>query len=77
MIKLGTLIDFQTQDGARLKARIEERLIELRDKLEQNLDLAATAELRGRIAELKSMLTLPVQGVTAMPSYGAQRRGMV
>ncbi len=65
-------IDFETQQGAKLKASLENRLYVLRLQNDNDaLGERETAVLRGRIAEVKSMLTRTPKFVSPMPSYGS------
>lgn len=68
-------IDFNTTEGAQLKRSLEARLTELRFTNDRvDLDLAETNVLRGRIAEIKSLLTggqVPV--LAKHPGYGRMR----
>lgn len=62
-------IDFTTPAGAKLRARLEDRLVELRLRNDDpSLDAIATAELRGRISEVKALLAGPIPVVTT-PGY--------
>ena len=64
--------DFQTDTWKRLAARLEARIDELHQDLEKTLDEAATARVRGRIAELRTLLALPGAPAdeSADPSHG-------
>lgn len=69
-------IDFNTTEGARLKTALEARLDELRrtnDTL--GMDPTSTAELRGRIAEIRALLQGKVPHVAPHPGYGIFREG--
>lgn len=51
------VIDFTTQQGVKLKARLEGRLAELREQLEGTaMGEAQTNQVRGAISELKALL---------------------
>lgn len=71
---LNDAVEFETQDGARLKAALIARLESLR-LANDSLDLneVQTAEKRGRIAEIKSLLSGPTKRMAPLPTYGAQR----
>lgn len=51
--------DFNTRTWERMEALLLARLDALRKRNDQNLDSEETANLRGRIAEVKSLLALP------------------
>lgn len=51
-------IDFNTSQGSQIRIWLEVKLQELREQNDsQNLDAIATAHLRGRIAEIKGLLS--------------------
>jgi uncharacterized protein YicC (UPF0701 family) len=63
-------IEFNTTEGGKLKAALESRLSDLRAQLESlNLDERATASIRGRIAEIRSLLSKAPGKVEPMPAY--------
>jgi len=67
-----SLNEYIDQGGQPLRLAMAERLDALRSGLEsESLDAIATAVLRGRIAELKSMLSKPAPMVPSGPGYGA------
>lgn len=51
-------IDFRSETWRAIEARCQARLEELRQKNDGNLSVEETARVRGRIAELKDVLTL-------------------
>lgn len=53
-----TKIEAQSQLWLKLKKHLEERLDVLRAKNDGDLDTTETARLRGRISEIKSMLSI-------------------
>lgn len=72
----GDAIDFETREGDKLKQFLVTRLETLRRENDSStLDAVRTAEKRGRIAEVKFLLTGPAPVLPAMPSYGATRTG--
>lgn len=50
-------IDFKTNEGAKIKAYLEERLERLRVENDADNSPERTANIRGRIAEIKTMLS--------------------
>lgn len=50
--------DFHTATWRRMKAMLEERLVELRELNDRPTDTETTASTRGKIAEVKRLLTL-------------------
>jgi hypothetical protein len=55
--------DFDTQLWKKLEAVLNDRLEKYRKQNDQNLDDKQTAELRGRIREIKSLLALSTKPV--------------
>lgn len=50
--------DFKLRTWPRLRALLEDRLADLREQNDNRLDDEKTANLRGRIAEVKALLAL-------------------
>ena len=69
MIPAKYAIDFSTSEGARLKAYLQERLEQLRSENDADVSPERTANTRGRIAEIKTLLSGAAPRVSA-PSYG-------
>ena len=61
--------DFQTRTWDNFKAELEQRLAQHREANDNRLDPEKTANLRGRIAELKELLALAPKPAPA-PSGG-------
>ena len=69
-------IDFNTPVGDKVRQLLEQRLAELRTKLEGiTMTEAETQQARGAILELKSLLK-PAMRITKLPTYNLSPEGL-
>jgi hypothetical protein len=66
-------LDKKTTEGHRIAQMVEERIAALQRQNEQSLDAMQTAEVRGRISELRTLLREPAPKMTS-PNYGSLKR---
>lgn len=67
-------LEFNTVEGAKLKRVLEQRIMQLRNKLEQKQSVEETASLRGGIAELRALLAPAPQAQTPTAYSGMEAR---
>ncbi len=68
-------INFQTQQGAEIKAMLQRRIAEYRSQNDDiNRTPLDTAVLRGRIAELNALLSIAPQQVKMASYYDSQEK---
>lgn len=69
-----TAVDFNTNEGAKLRRILEARVTILRNKLERPQTAEETASLRGAIGELRALLAPPPQAIAPTHYSGMEPR---